>query len=103
MRSIPALLAVAATILALIATPAAAASGNVYVRDLYGPTPGNVRTFANPNPYECHDLGVNVYDVLNSTEGTIGYFDVPGCRGFMQFLPPGVRVTTGFASFWALS
>lgn len=100
MRSIPALLAVAATTLALTATPASAAPGNVYVRDRYGMPGSNLRTFQNPNPYECHDLGQSLYDVYNSTEGPIGFFKEPGCGGYMQFLPPGRGSRTSSPPSW---
>ncbi|MFI6739435.1 hypothetical protein ACIBI9_41480 [Nonomuraea sp. NPDC050451] len=77
MRSIPALLAVAATTLALTATPASAAEGAVIILTA-GETAWGI---GDPRPGECHDLGPEFHAVVNETDGPIVVFGDRACEG----------------------
>ena len=77
MRSILALVAVAATTVTLTATPAAAASGAVIVSTLGEPSWG----IGDPRPDECHDLGAGYHSVINETDGPILVFPDHACAG----------------------
>ncbi|MEV4013482.1 hypothetical protein AB0J35_23540 [Nonomuraea angiospora] len=75
MRSILALLAVAATTVTLTTTPAAAAEGAVIVI-----TPGESPWgIGDPRPGECHDLGPGYHSVINETDGPIVVFSDHAC------------------------
>ncbi|MBB5780879.1 hypothetical protein [Nonomuraea jabiensis] len=77
MRSILAVLTVAATAVTLTATPASAASGSVIIRTLGEATWG----IGDPRPSECHDLGPGFHAVINETDGPILVFPDNACDG----------------------
>ncbi|MGV9378557.1 hypothetical protein ACWDRB_22255 [Nonomuraea sp. NPDC003707] len=77
MRSILALLTVAATAVTLTATPATAASGAVIISNLGEPAWG----IGDPRPGDCHDLGPGYHAVINETDGPILVYSDHACEG----------------------
>ncbi|MEV4573398.1 hypothetical protein AB0K16_09045 [Nonomuraea jabiensis] len=100
MRSILALLTVAATAVTLTATPAGAASGAVIISTLGEPSWG----IGDPRPSECHDIGPGYHAVINETDGPILVFPDQACAGEAMLVHAYDRTQYGLHhSFQALT